>query len=73
MAWAWEWEWDQGDGAACAPKSERISCLVSFLGASPAVVDVVAFTGGAWKSSEKRSFSDDEGTGAGAGAGVEVT
>jgi hypothetical protein len=67
---AWAWEWDQGDGAACAPKSERISCLVSFLDAGASVVGM-AFTGGVWKSSEKRSFSD-EGTGAGAGAGVEV-
>ena len=69
---AWTWAWDQGDGAACAPKSERISCLVSFLSAGVAAVEV-AFTGGAWKSSEKRSFSDDVGTGAGAGGGVEVT
>lgn len=60
---AWAWEWGQGDGAACAPKSERISCLVSFLVAGVSVVGV-AFTGGAWKSREKRSFS---------GAGVEVT
>jgi hypothetical protein len=72
VAWAWAWEWDQGDGVACTPKSERISCFVSFLDAGVAVVGV-AFTGGAWKSSEKRSFSDDEGTRAGAGAGVGVT
>jgi hypothetical protein len=62
--------WDQGDGAACAPNSERISCLVSFLDAGPADVGM-AFAGGAWKSSEKRSFSD-EGTCVGAGTGVEM-
>jgi hypothetical protein len=71
VAWAWAWEWDQGDGAACAPKSERISCLASFL--DEGTVVGVVFTGGAWKSSEKRSFADDEDTGAGAGTGVEVT
>lgn len=57
--------WDQGEGAACAPKSERMSCLVSFLRAG--VVVGVVFAGGAWKSSEKISFSD-----AGAGAGADA-
>jgi hypothetical protein len=42
---------------------------VSFLGAGGVGV---ASIGGAWKSSEKRSFSG-AGTGAGAGAGVELT
>ena len=38
-------DWDQGEGAAGAPKSERISCFVSLLGA--VVVVEVGFTGGA--------------------------
>ena len=65
------WVWDQGDGAACAPKSERIFCLVSFWCAGSAVVGV-AITGGAWKSREKRSFSD-EGIDTGTGMEFEVT
>lgn len=44
-----------------------MSCLVSFLSSGAAGV---GFTGGAWKSSEKRSFSGAGADGADADGGV---
>ena len=71
---------DGGWGAACAgvEKSERMSCLTSFLGAEDAEEEEEEKEegAGAWKSREKRSFSGAVGCGGGGvgcgGAGAEA-